>query len=79
VAVAALAVCADEDRPFAVFPDGEVDGAGGAGREGDGDDLGALAQDGEGAVAAFEAEGFDVGAGGFGDPQAVEGQQAVSA
>jgi hypothetical protein len=49
VAVETFAVCADKDRPLAAFPDDEVDGAGGAGREGDSDDLAALAQDGQGA------------------------------
>ena len=42
------------------FTDGEVDGSRGAGREGDGDELSAFAEDGEGAVAAFDAECFDV-------------------
>ena len=56
VAVEPAAVGGEEDRSFAAFADGQVDGAGGAGRERDGDDLAALAQDGEGAVAAFEAE-----------------------
>jgi len=36
-------------------------------------DLAAFADDGEGAITAFEAEAFDVG--GFGDAQAVEGEQ----
>ena len=76
VTVEPAAVGAEEDRSFAAFADGEVDGPGGAGRERDGDDLAALAQDGQGAVAALEAEAFDVGAGRFGDPQPVEGEQA---
>ena len=61
--------------PFAAFTDGEVDGAGGAGRERDDHDLAAFAQDRQRAVAAFEAEGFDVGTGRFGDPETVERQK----
>ena len=49
------------------------------GGERHGDDLAAFADDGEGAVTAFEAEVFDVGADGFGDPQPVERKQAISA
>jgi hypothetical protein len=75
VAVHPLSVRAEEDRPVEAFTDGEVDRPGGARRERDGDDLAALAQDGEGAVAAFDAEGVDVGAEGFGDPQAVDREQ----
>src|SRR4051812_40914565 len=47
--------------------DGEVDRTGGTRCERDGDDLAALAQHGEGAVPAFEAELVDVRAQGLGD------------
>ena len=75
VPVQPLPVGGQEDRPVAAFADGQVDRPGGARRERDGDDLAALAGDHQGAVAAFEAEGLDVGADGFGDPQPVERQQ----
>ena len=44
-------------------------------RERDGDSLGALAQNGEGAVSALDGERLDVGPDGFGDPQPVQRQQ----
>ena len=47
------------------FADGQVEAAGRAWREGDGDDLASFAQDGEGAVAAFAAHRGDVRAEGF--------------
>jgi hypothetical protein len=75
VAVEAAAVGWHEYGSLAAFPDGQVDGAGGARGEGNGDGLAAFTHDGEGAMPAFETEGFDVGAAGFGDPQPVEGQQ----
>ena len=56
MAIKTCAVAADEDRPFASLTDGEVDGPGGAGRQRDGDGLAALADDRQGAVAAFEPE-----------------------
>jgi hypothetical protein len=62
VAVESFAMMSQEDRPLDPFSDGEIDGAGGSGSERDGDDLGALGQHRERAVAPFEAEGFDVGA-----------------
>jgi hypothetical protein len=65
----------EEDRSFAALPDRQVDRPGGPGRQGDGDDLAALAGDDQGPVAAFQAQGLDVGAGGLGDAQAVEGEQ----
>ena len=71
VAVHPLAVRPKEDRAVESFADGEIDGSGGARCEWDGDDLAALAQHGEGAVSAFDAEGVDVGAEGFRDPQPV--------
>jgi hypothetical protein len=68
VSVDSLSVRSQEDRPVKAFADGEIDRPGGARRERDGHDLAALAKDGEGAAAAFDAEGVDVGAEGFGDP-----------
>jgi hypothetical protein len=75
VAVEAAAVCRHEDGSLGSFPDRQVDGAGGAGGEGHGDGLAALSQDSQGAMPAFEAEGFDVGAARLRDSQPVEGQQ----
>ena len=75
VAVESFAIVSPKDRPLDPFSDGEIDGAGGSGSEWDGDDLAALAQHRERAVASFEAEGFDVGAERFGDTQAVDRQQ----
>src|SRR5205085_1814979 len=60
VAVEALAVSPDEDRPLGPFADGEIDRSGRARRQRDGDDLAAFAEHGEGAMAAFDAERFDV-------------------
>jgi hypothetical protein len=64
-----------EDGPFTAFTDGQVDRAGGARRERDGDDLAARAGDHQGAVASFDAQGLDAGAGGLGDPQPVQREQ----
>ena len=75
VPVEPLADWGGEDRFFAAFADGQVVRPCGAGREGDDGFLAALAGDGQGAVAAFGAEGFDVGAGGLGCPQPVEVEQ----
>jgi hypothetical protein len=59
-----------------VLADGQVERPGGARRERDGDDLAALIRVMVRVrVAALEAEVLDVGAGGFGDPQPVQGQQ----
>jgi hypothetical protein len=44
-----------EQRSFGALADGQVDGAGGARCERDGDDLAALAGDDQGAVPAFQA------------------------
>jgi hypothetical protein len=55
VAVEAVAVEAEEDRPLAALADCKVDGACRPWRERDGDDLAALAHDGEGSMTAFEA------------------------
>ena len=75
MAVQPAAVRGQEDRPLAAFTDGEVDRPRGAGRERDGDDLAALAGDHQCPVPALDPHGLNIGAGGFGDPQAVEGQQ----
>src|SRR6476661_9018701 len=63
-----------EHRPFGALADGQVDRPSGARRQRDGDDLAALAGDGQGPVAALDAQSLDVGAGCFGDPQPVERQ-----
>src|SRR5215470_11455298 len=65
----------EEDRPVAAFADGEVDRAGGSGGERDDGLLAALAGDRQRPVAALGAERLDVGAGGFGYAQPVEGEQ----
>ena len=67
VAVHSLTVRAQEDRSVEPFTDREVDRAGGTRGERDGDDLAALAQHGQGAVATFEAEFVDVRAECLGD------------
>jgi hypothetical protein len=64
-----------EHRPVGALADGQVDGPGGARRQRDRDDLAALAGDGQRPVPALQAQVLDVGAGRFGDPQAVQGQQ----
>jgi hypothetical protein len=68
MAVHALTVRSKEDRTVEAFADGEIDRSGGARCERDRDDLAVFAQDGEGAVPAFEAESVDIGAERFGDP-----------
>ena len=68
VAVHPLAIGTKKDRAVESLADREVDRPRGARCQRDGDDLAAVAQDGEGAVAAFNAEGVDVGAESFGDP-----------
>jgi hypothetical protein len=75
VAVQPPAIRRQEDRSFAAFADGEVNRAGGAGCQRDGDDLAALARDHQGTVAALSAEGLDVRAGRLRYLQAVQGQQ----
>jgi hypothetical protein len=60
-----------EERPVVLF----ADRASGARCERDGDDFAALAGDCERAVAAVHTEMLAVGAGGFGDPQAVQCKQ----
>ena len=56
VAVQPIAVSSEEDGSFAALTDGEVNRASRAGRERNGDDLAALAQDRQGAMPALEAE-----------------------
>ncbi len=55
----ALAVVAEEDRPFEPLTDRQIEGAG-ARCEGDGDGAAAPAVHHEGAVATFETESVDV-------------------
>jgi hypothetical protein len=54
-----------EDRSFGALADGQVDCAGGARGERDGDHLAALAGDRQGPVAPVQPQVLDVGAGGF--------------
>jgi len=54
------AVTGEEQRSIGALAGGQVDGAGGARGEGDGDDLAALAGDDQGAVAALGAHVLDV-------------------
>jgi hypothetical protein len=68
-------LCGDEERAFGPLADGQVDRAGCAWRERDGDDLAALAGDDQGAVAAFQAQVLDVRAGRLGYPQPVQREQ----
>ena len=68
-------ISGQEDGSFGAFADGQVDRPGGARGERDGDDLAALAGDHQGSVAALDAERFDAGAGGLGDPQPVQREQ----
>ena len=59
-----------------MFAERQVDSVGRSRWQRDGDGLAAFAQDGERAMPALEPERFDVGAGGFGDPQSIQGEQA---
>jgi hypothetical protein len=65
VPVHALAVGTKEYRPVEAFPGGQIDRACGPWGQGDDADLAALAQHGQSAVAAFDAEGVDASAGGL--------------
>ena len=69
------AIGGQEDRSVAALADGQVDRPGGARRERDRDHLATLAGDHQGPVPPFDAQRFDAGAGGLGDPQPVERQQ----
>jgi hypothetical protein len=75
VTVESSSVTAQEDRSLDPLADGEIDGPGSAWCEWNGDGLAALAQHGQGAMAAFDAESFDVSTERFGDPQPVDRQQ----
>ena len=63
---AAGPVPVEEDGSLFAFTNTEVDGAGGAGSEGDGDDLATLTPDGEGPMPPLRSEMFDVRAERFG-------------
>ena len=69
------ATASGQPRVPVALADGQVDRPGGARRERDGDDLAALADDHQGAVAAFQAQLLDVSAGSLRHPQPVQGQQ----
>ena len=75
VPVQPAAVADDEDGHSAAFPGGRVDRPGSARSKRDGDDLASLASDSQRSVSAFRAQVLDIGAGGFGDAQPVQGQQ----
>ncbi len=63
VAFEAVAVEAEQDRPLAALADCKVDSACRPWCERGGDNLAALAHEGEGSMSAFEAQRLDVGAG----------------
>ena len=63
--VQAPPVGSQEHRPAGAFADGQVDRPGGTRGQRDGDDLAALAGDGQRPVPAFQAQVLDVRAGGF--------------
>jgi len=69
-------ICCGEDGSFGAFPDGEIDGAGGARRHWDDDGLAAFATDPQRVVSSFEADIGDVGAEGFRDTQPVQCEEA---
>jgi hypothetical protein len=75
VPVQPLAVRGQEQRAFGALTGRQVDGAGGAWGERDGDDLAAFAGDDQRPVAALEAQVLEVRAGGLRYPQPVQGQQ----
>ena len=54
-------VTGEEDRPVTTLADGQVDRPGGARCERDGDDLPALAGNGQGPVPAFQAQVLEIG------------------
>ena len=75
VAVAALAVAAEEDRSGGAAGEVVVEGPDDGRGEGDAGGLAALAGDLEDAVAVVVAVVADLGVEGFGDPQPAEGEQ----
>ena len=74
VMVETMTVAADEDGALAALTDSQVGRPGRPRSRRRGDHLAALAQHGQGAMPAFEGEGFDVGPASFGYPQPVERQ-----
>jgi hypothetical protein len=75
VPVQPLSAWGEEDRPLCVLADSQADRPRRPRCEGDGDHLAALAGNDQGAVPALDAQGFNVGASGFGYTQPVERQQ----
>jgi hypothetical protein len=69
------AIGGQKDRSFGALANSQVNRPRGPWRQRDGDDLGALAGNDQSPVPALDAQALDVGAGGFGDPQPIEGQQ----
>src|SRR5687768_936924 len=74
VAVEPRAIPADEDRTVDPLSERQVDRSCGTGCERDRDDLAALAQHREGAMAALDAERLDVSAQSLRDAQTVDGE-----
>jgi hypothetical protein len=75
VPVHALPISAPEDRPLDPFPDREIDGPRGPGRERDRDDFPALAQHRQRPMLALDAQRLGVRAECFRDPQPVQRPQ----
>ena len=75
MAVQPPSVRRQEDRTAGALAGGQVDRPGGAGRQRNGNHLAALTGDGQRAVPAFQAPLLDIGAGGLGDPRAVQREQ----
>src|SRR5688572_20587318 len=73
--VETCSVGAAQDSAVGALADGEIDGSCDPGWQGDGCRLVALADDGEGSVASFDAEVLDVGGARFADPQPVQAEQ----
>jgi hypothetical protein len=67
-------VASAEERSFGALADRQVDRAGGARCERDGDDLAALPGDDQGPVAALQAQVLDIGTGGFRHSQPIQCQ-----
>jgi hypothetical protein len=75
VPVQPTAIGGQEDRSFGALADGQVDRPRRPWRQRDSYHLAAFAGDNQHPVPAFDTQGFDIRAGGFGDPQPVQGQQ----
>jgi hypothetical protein len=76
-AVQSPAIGGQEHWAVAALADGQVDRPRRAWRQWDSDDLAALAGDDQRPVPALDTQRLDVGTGGFGGPQAVQGLSAA--